>query len=181
SNISADWLADFEAAAERPLPLRMRYAFIHTHKPGLDEGLFRAFDTMAEWMLKAFPFAIPMTSSPARRQRIASRIARAFRAFEVSATTGSLAAGIQLDEACSRPFQQQLALACVALERGRALELPTRLVRAAELSEEVAAHPPQQVVAPKRRPRGERIDEIEAGLWTKRHRVRDRAIQIDDR
>src|SRR5207247_8552502 len=42
-------------------------------------------------MLKAFPFAIPMTSSPARRQRIASRIARAFRAFELSATTGSLA------------------------------------------------------------------------------------------
>ena len=49
SDIPADWLADFEAAARRPLPLRMRYAFIHTHKPGLDEGLFRAFDTMAEY------------------------------------------------------------------------------------------------------------------------------------
>ena len=49
SDIPADWLADFEAAAQRPLPLQMRYAFIHTHKPGLDEGLFRAFDTMAEY------------------------------------------------------------------------------------------------------------------------------------
>ena len=47
--IPADWLADFEAASRRPLPLRMRYAFIHTYKPGLDEGTFRAFDTLAEY------------------------------------------------------------------------------------------------------------------------------------
>ena len=47
--IPDEWLADFEAAARRPLALRLRYAFIHTHKPGLDEGTFRAFDTMADY------------------------------------------------------------------------------------------------------------------------------------
>src|SRR5207244_4483461 len=35
TDIPADWLADFEAASRRPLALRMRYAFIHTDKPGL--------------------------------------------------------------------------------------------------------------------------------------------------
>ena len=52
ATIPADWLADFEAAARRPLALRMKYAFIHTHKPVLDDAPFRAFDTMAayrEW------------------------------------------------------------------------------------------------------------------------------------
>ena len=47
--IPADWLADFEAAARRPLPLRMRYAFIHTYKPVLDDARFRAFETMREY------------------------------------------------------------------------------------------------------------------------------------
>jgi hypothetical protein len=47
--IPAEWLADFEAAARRPLTLRLRYAFIHTHKPGLDDGGFRAFDTLADY------------------------------------------------------------------------------------------------------------------------------------
>lgn len=47
--IPSDWLADFEAASRRPLPLRLRYAFIHTHKPGLDDGGFRAFDTLADY------------------------------------------------------------------------------------------------------------------------------------
>jgi len=42
----AEWLADFEAAARRPLELRFRYAFIKTHKPVLDDASFRAFDTM---------------------------------------------------------------------------------------------------------------------------------------
>jgi hypothetical protein len=44
--IPADWLAEFEAAAKRPLEQRMRYAFIRTHKPVLDDAPFRAFDTM---------------------------------------------------------------------------------------------------------------------------------------
>ena len=47
--IPADWLADFDAASRRPLALRLRYAFIHTHKPGLDDGGFRAFDTLADY------------------------------------------------------------------------------------------------------------------------------------
>ena len=47
--IPADWRADFEAASRRPLALRLRYAFIHTHKPGLDDGGFRAFDTLADY------------------------------------------------------------------------------------------------------------------------------------
>jgi len=52
SSDPADWLADFEAAARRPLAQRLRYAFIHTYKPVLDDTRFRAFETMAayrEW------------------------------------------------------------------------------------------------------------------------------------
>lgn len=47
--IPADLLADFTAAAERPLQQRMRYAFIQTYKPVLDDVPFRAFDTTAEY------------------------------------------------------------------------------------------------------------------------------------
>lgn len=56
--IPADWQADFEAASRRPLALRLRYAFIHTYKPGLDDGGFRAFDTMADyrdWCARQLP------------------------------------------------------------------------------------------------------------------------------
>ena len=49
ADIPAEWLEDFEAASRRPLALRMRYAFIHTDKPGLDEPAFRAFETMADY------------------------------------------------------------------------------------------------------------------------------------
>ena len=44
--IPADWLAEFEAAAKRPLEQRMKYAFIHTYKPVLDDANYRAFDRM---------------------------------------------------------------------------------------------------------------------------------------
>lgn len=47
--IPPDWLAEFEAAARRPLETRFRYAFIRTFKPVLDEAPFRAFDTTAEY------------------------------------------------------------------------------------------------------------------------------------
>ena len=47
--ISAEWLAEFEAAARRPLETRFRYAFIHTYKPVLDDAPFRAFDTTADY------------------------------------------------------------------------------------------------------------------------------------
>jgi hypothetical protein len=56
--IPADLLADFEAAAQRPLRQRMRYAFIHTYKPVLDDADFRAFDTTADyrrWCEKNLP------------------------------------------------------------------------------------------------------------------------------
>lgn len=43
------WEAEFEAASRRPLAVRFRYAFIHTHKPVLDDAAFRAFDTMEEY------------------------------------------------------------------------------------------------------------------------------------
>jgi hypothetical protein len=49
SLIPPDWLAEFEAAARRPLPVRMKYAFIHTYKPVLDDAKFRAFDTTAQY------------------------------------------------------------------------------------------------------------------------------------
>ena len=48
-SIPAEWLAEFEAAARRPLRTRFRYAFIHTYKPVLDDQPFRAFDTMADY------------------------------------------------------------------------------------------------------------------------------------
>jgi hypothetical protein len=48
-SIPPEWLAEFEAAARRPLPLRMRYAFIKTYKPVMDDARFRAFDTMREY------------------------------------------------------------------------------------------------------------------------------------
>jgi hypothetical protein len=47
--IPADWLAEFEAAARRPLETRFRYAFIYTYKPVLDDAPFRAFDTTADY------------------------------------------------------------------------------------------------------------------------------------
>lgn len=44
-----EWLAEFEAAARRPLPQRFRYAFIRTYKPVLDDASSRAFETTAEY------------------------------------------------------------------------------------------------------------------------------------
>jgi len=47
--IPPDWLAEFEAAARRPLRQRFRYAFIRTHKPVLDDAPYRSFDTMEDY------------------------------------------------------------------------------------------------------------------------------------
>ena len=47
--IPGDWLAEFEATARRPLRLRMRYAFLKTYKPVLDDAPYRSFDSMAEY------------------------------------------------------------------------------------------------------------------------------------
>jgi hypothetical protein len=43
------WEEEFAAAARRPLPVRMRYAFIRTYKPVLDDAPYRSFDSMAEY------------------------------------------------------------------------------------------------------------------------------------
>jgi hypothetical protein len=47
--IPPEWLAEFEAAARRPLEQRMKYGFIHTYKPVMDDVPFRAFDTMEQY------------------------------------------------------------------------------------------------------------------------------------
>lgn len=47
--IPREWREEFEAAARRPLPLRMRYAFIHTYKPVLDDAPFRSWNSTAEY------------------------------------------------------------------------------------------------------------------------------------
>jgi hypothetical protein len=49
AEIPPDWLAEFEAAAKRPLPVRFRYSFIRTYKPVLDDEPYRAFDTTAAY------------------------------------------------------------------------------------------------------------------------------------
>ena len=49
SEIPPDWLEEFEAAARRPLETRMRYAFIHTYKPVLDDAPYRSFNTMEDY------------------------------------------------------------------------------------------------------------------------------------
>ena len=49
TTIPPDLLADFEAAARRPLETRFRYAFIRTYKPVLDDAPFRAFQTTADY------------------------------------------------------------------------------------------------------------------------------------
>ena len=56
--IPVEWLQEFEAAARRPLESRMRYAFIRTYKPVLDDAPYRAFDTMKDyrrWCVENLP------------------------------------------------------------------------------------------------------------------------------
>ncbi|MBI5210417.1 MAG: hypothetical protein HY927_10635 [Elusimicrobia bacterium] len=45
----AQWSEEFKAAAQRTLEQRLRYSFIHTYKPVLDDAPYRSFDTMAEY------------------------------------------------------------------------------------------------------------------------------------
>ena len=63
----------------------------------------------------------------------------------------------------------------------RALELGARFLGAPELRQQIAAHARQQVVALQRRLVGERVDELEPGRRTERHRDRDRAVELDHR
>lgn len=43
-----EWIAEFEAAARIPLRQRLKYAFIKTYKPVMDDAPFRSFNTMEE-------------------------------------------------------------------------------------------------------------------------------------
>lgn len=57
-DVSPELMAEFEAARRRPLALRLRYAFIRTYKPVLDDAPYRAFETMEEyrqWCEKNLP------------------------------------------------------------------------------------------------------------------------------
>jgi hypothetical protein len=44
-----EWEADFEAAARRPLSQRLKYAFIKTYKPVLDDAEYRSFESTEEY------------------------------------------------------------------------------------------------------------------------------------
>ena len=43
------WWDEFEAAARRSLETRLRYSFLRTYKPVLDDAPYRAFDTMEDY------------------------------------------------------------------------------------------------------------------------------------
>lgn len=49
SKISPDWLAEFDAAARRPLAQRFRYSFVRTYKPVLDDARYRSFASMEDY------------------------------------------------------------------------------------------------------------------------------------
>jgi hypothetical protein len=49
SGIPQAWLEEFEAAARRPLSERLRYAFVKTYKPVLDDASYRSFESTAEY------------------------------------------------------------------------------------------------------------------------------------
>ena len=43
------WWREFDAMAKRPLSQRIRYGFLHTYKPVLDDEPYRSFDTMEDY------------------------------------------------------------------------------------------------------------------------------------
>lgn len=49
ASIQREWLEEFEAAARRPLKIRLDYSFIKTYKPVMDDASFRSFDTMEDY------------------------------------------------------------------------------------------------------------------------------------
>jgi len=57
-HLTAELLAEFEANATRPLTTRMRYAFLRTYEPVMDDARYRSFETMEEyrrWCNKELP------------------------------------------------------------------------------------------------------------------------------
>jgi hypothetical protein len=58
SQVPSEWLEEFEAAAARTLEQRLRYSFIRTYKPVLDDVPYRSFDKMEDyraWCEKNLP------------------------------------------------------------------------------------------------------------------------------
>lgn len=49
ASIPPEWLAEFEAAAKRPLKVRWRYAFIKTYKPVMDDEPYRSWESTADY------------------------------------------------------------------------------------------------------------------------------------
>ena len=43
------WEDEFKAAMQRPLANRIRYSFIKTYKPVLDDASYRSFESMADY------------------------------------------------------------------------------------------------------------------------------------
>ncbi len=43
------WEEEFAASMARPLDVRIRYSFIKTYKPVLDDSSFRSFERMADY------------------------------------------------------------------------------------------------------------------------------------
>jgi hypothetical protein len=43
------WEEEFAAAGRRPLELRLRYSFLRTYKPVLDDARYRSFERMADY------------------------------------------------------------------------------------------------------------------------------------
>jgi len=48
-DIPPEWLAEFEAAARRPLEQHVNYCFIKTYKPVLDDAEYRSWESTAEY------------------------------------------------------------------------------------------------------------------------------------
>jgi len=46
AKIPEEWLKEFEAAASRSLAMRVKYGFIKTYRPVLDDARFRSFESM---------------------------------------------------------------------------------------------------------------------------------------
>ena len=86
SHIPREWLEEFEAAARRPLKQRMRYAFIKTYKPVMDDADFRAFDTTADyrrWCEENLPSWLGYGRGSSERYTHMTTLAQAiFRAIE---------------------------------------------------------------------------------------------------
>jgi hypothetical protein len=77
-------------------------------------------------------------------------------------------------------LQEQFALAFVSRERGRALEFGAGLIKAAELFKEFTAHARQEVISLEGRFPGQRVNDLQARLWSESHRERDGPVQFHD-